>query len=49
MCPRGRETEIQGQLVPEQAVRELEGVEVLGLQFVAGSCRMFERKSKKKK
>ena len=30
VCPQGREMEIQGQLVPEQEARELEGEEVLG-------------------
>ena len=28
LCPQGREMEIQGQLVPEQEARELEGEEV---------------------
>ena len=28
VCPRGREMEIQGQLVPEQEAHELEGEEV---------------------
>ena len=28
VCPRGREMEIHGQLVPEQEARELEGEEV---------------------
>ena len=38
VCPRGREMEIQGQLVREQEVKELEGEEVLS-----------GRKSRKKK
>ena len=29
MCPRGRGTEIQGQLVPEQEVQEVEGAGVV--------------------
>ena len=29
VCPQGREMEIQGQLVPEQESRDLEGEEVL--------------------